>query len=143
MLTPAKELTCYWNHVPDDRLETGIEVLADMLENALLAPEEIDRERSVVQQEIKRTQDQPGAWAGELLGRAMYGEHPMGWPTAGTEDSVQNIARDDFRDWIAAWYGAPNVVVSIAGNTSHEAVSQLVERYFAGGRTVSSTAARA
>ena len=69
----AKELTCYWNHVPYDRLELAVDVLADMLHNSLLDPEEIDRERSVVQQEIKRTQDQPGAWVAELLGRAVFG----------------------------------------------------------------------
>ena len=126
----AKEMTCYWYQVPDDRLETGIEVLADMLHNALLAPEEIDRERSVVQQEIKRTKDQPGAWAGELLGRAMYGDHPMGWSTAGTEDTVAALSQADFRDWIGAWYGAPNIVVSVAGNTSAESVGALVDRYF-------------
>jgi predicted Zn-dependent peptidase len=132
----AKEMTCYWNHVPDDRLETGIEVLADMLQNALLSPEEIDRERSVVQQEIKRTKDQPGAWAGELLGRAMYGDHPMGWSTAGTEDTVAGLAQADFRDWIALWYGGPNTVVSVAGSTSHQAVVDLVGRHFPAGRTV-------
>jgi predicted Zn-dependent peptidase len=126
----AKEMTCYWNQVPDDRLETGIEVLADMLHNALLAPEEIDRERSVVQQEIKRTKDQPGAWAGELLGRAMYGDHPMGWSTAGTEDTVAALSQDDFREWIGLWYGAPNVVVSVAGKASAEAVNTLVGRNF-------------
>jgi predicted Zn-dependent peptidase len=104
-----------------------------MLRNSLLSAEEIDRERSVVQQEIKRTRDQPGAWAGELLGRAMYGDHPMGWSTAGTEDTVQNIGRDDFRDWIAAWYGSPNVVVSVAGNTSHDLVMELVGRHFVDG----------
>jgi predicted Zn-dependent peptidase len=132
----AKELTCYWNHVPDDRLETGVEVLADMLHNALLAPEEIDRERSVVQQEIKRTKDQPAAWAGELLGRAMYGDHPMGWSTAGTEETVGAMIQDDFRNWIGVWYGAPNAVVSVAGNTSHDAVVGLVGRHFAYGRAV-------
>jgi len=130
----AKETTCYWDHVPDDRMETGIEVLADMLHNALLSPEEIARERSVVQQEIKRTKDQPGAWAGELLGRAMYGDHPMGWSTAGTEDTVAGIAQSDFQDWIALWYGAPNAVVSVAGSTSHEAVIDIVGRYFPAGR---------
>src|SRR5712692_1719507 len=97
----SKEMTCYWNHVPFDKLETAVEVLADMLRNALLAPAEIDRERAVVQQEIRRTQDQPGTWAGELLGRAMYGEHPMGWPTAGTEDTVAGIQQEDFNEWIA------------------------------------------
>jgi predicted Zn-dependent peptidase len=136
----AKEMTCYWDHVPDDRLETGIEVLADMLHNALLSPEEIDRERSVVQQEIKRTKDQPGAWAGELLGRAMYGDHPMGWSTAGTEDTVAGLAQSDFRDWIGVWYGAPNTVVSVAGSTSHEAVVDLVGRHFPPGRAVEAPA---
>jgi len=101
-----------------------------MLHNALLAPEEIVRERSVVQQEIKRTKDQPGAWAGELLGQAMYGDHPMGWSTAGTEDTVGALSQADFRDWIRVRYGAPNVVVSVAGNTSADVVNSVVRRYF-------------
>ncbi len=129
----SKELTCYWNHVPFDRLETAVEVLADMVQNSLLDPEEIDRERSVVQQEIRRTQDQPGAWVGELLGRALYGDHQMGWSTAGTEETVAGLQREDFQEWIAGWYGAPNVVVSVAGNTTHEAVVSLVSRCFPDG----------
>src|SRR3972149_3504204 len=79
----SKEMTCYWNHVPFDALETAVDVLADMLHNCLLAPEEIERERSVVQQEIRRTQDQAGAWVGALLGQAVFGDHPLGWATAG------------------------------------------------------------
>jgi len=136
----SKELTCYWNHVPFDALETAIDVLADMLHNSLLDPAEIDRERSVVQQEIKRTQDQPGAWVGELLGRAFYGDHPMGWPTAGTEETVGALQQPDFKDWIGEWYGAPNVVVSVAGNTSHDAVMRLVAGRFANGRSVTAPA---
>ncbi len=130
----AKEMTCYWNHVPFDRLETAVEVLADMLQNSLLDPEEIDRERSVVQQEIRRTQDQPGAWVGELLGRAVYGDHPLGWSTAGTEETVEEMRQQDFKDWIASWYGASNSVLSIAGNTTHDEVMALANRYFAAGK---------
>jgi len=63
----------------------------------------------------------------------MYGEHPMGWPTAGTEDTVAGIQQEDFNEWIAAWYGGPNVVVSVAGNTSHTEVMGLAERYFPNG----------
>ncbi|MEO8456738.1 MAG: pitrilysin family protein [Chloroflexota bacterium] len=132
----SKELTCYWNHVPFDQLETAIDVLADMLRNSFLDPEEIDRERSVVQQEIRRTQDQPGAYAGELLGKAVYGDHQMGWPTAGTEDTVGGIQRDDFQGWIDVWYGAPNIVLSVAGNTTHEEVMKLANQYFLDGRKI-------
>ncbi|MDO8615494.1 MAG: pitrilysin family protein [Dehalococcoidia bacterium] len=126
----SKELTCYWNHVPFDQAETAVDVLADMLRNALLDPEEIDRERSVVQQEIRRTQDQPGAWVSELLGRAVYGDHQMGWSTAGSEETVAKLQQQDFKDWIGAWYGSPNIVVSVAGNITHKEVMSLAGRHF-------------
>jgi predicted Zn-dependent peptidase len=126
----SKELTCFWNQVPDDRLETAIDVLADMLYSSNLDPEEIDRERSVVQQEIKRTRDQPGAFVSELLGQAVYGDHPMGWSTAGTEDTVAALQQADFKDWLGVWYGASNIVVSVAGNTTHDEVVRLVGRHF-------------
>jgi predicted Zn-dependent peptidase len=130
----SKEMTCYWNHVPFDEIETAVDVLADMLRNSLLDPKEIDRERSVVQQEIRRTQDQPGAYAGELLGKAVYGEHQMGQPTAGTEETVEGLLRPDFENWIDAWYGAPNIVLSVAGKTTHKKVMKLAERHFLDGR---------
>jgi hypothetical protein len=57
---------------------------------------EIDRERSVVQQEIRRTQDQPSAWVGELLGQAVFGDQPLGWPTAGNEETVGALQRAGF-----------------------------------------------
>jgi len=129
----GKEMTCYWNHVPFDKLETAMDVLADMLHNSLLDPAEIDRERTVVQQEIRRTKDQPGAWAGELLGKAFYGDQPMGWSIAGTEDTVGGIQQQDFKEWIGTWYGASNVVLSVAGNTTHDDVMALAGRYFAHG----------
>jgi predicted Zn-dependent peptidase len=131
----SKELTCYWNHVPFDKLETAIDVVADMLHNSVLDPAEIERERSVVQQEIRRTRDQPGAWVSELLGQAMYGDHPMGWSTAGTEETVSALQQDDFKDWLRTWYSAPNIVVSVAGRTTHDEVMRLAERYFQNGRS--------
>jgi predicted Zn-dependent peptidase len=131
----SKEITCYWNHVPFDELEQAMDVLADMLGHSVLDPEEIDRERSVVQQEIRRTHDQPGAFAAELLGKAMYGGHALGRPTAGTEESVAGLARQDFQDWMETWYSAPNTVLSVAGNTSHDRVMALAERLFTNGRT--------
>ncbi|HCU99863.1 MAG TPA: insulinase family protein, partial [Dehalococcoidia bacterium] len=78
-----KEYTCYWNVVPYDRLETAIDITADMLLHSRLAQEEIDRERTVVQQELKRNHDNPGSWVGRLLGVSVYGEQPCGWDVGG------------------------------------------------------------
>src|SRR3990170_3351963 len=128
----AKEITCYWNQVPFDRLGLALEVLADMIINPLLDGEEIDRERTVVQQEIKRAHDQPSAWAGELLSRACYGDQPIGWPIAGSEETVAGLQRPDFVEHMRRWYTPDNMVLSVAGNTTHEQVVSMAGRLFGG-----------
>ena len=126
----SKELTCYWNQVPFDKLERAMDVLADMYQDSVLSAEEIDRERTVVQQEIRRAFDQPGAWASELLSRATFGDQPIGWPIAGTLETVEEMRRDDFVEHVATYYVPSNTVLSVAGNTTHGDVLALAERLF-------------
>ena len=126
----SKELTCYWNQVPFDKLTVAMDVLADMYANSVLAQEEIDRERTVVQQEIRRSFDQPGAWASELLSRATLGDQPIGWPIAGTLETVEAMVRDDFVQHVATYYVPSNTVLSVAGNTTHDEVMRLAETCF-------------
>jgi predicted Zn-dependent peptidase len=125
-----KEFTCYWNIVPFDRLPTALDVAADMLLHSKLEQEEIDRERTVVQQELKRNHDNPGSWAGRLIGTAVYGEQPPGWDVGGTVELVQKMQRPDFIAHINAWYRPANVVLSVAGNVSHDQVVELAASLF-------------
>jgi predicted Zn-dependent peptidase len=125
----AKEFTCYWNQVPYDRLDLAMDVLADMVASPLLDAAEIDRERTVVQQEIKRAYDQPSAWANELLSRAFYGDQPIGWPIAGSEETVGALQRQDFLEYMRTWYVPNDMVLSAAGNTGHEQVMEAARRY--------------
>lgn len=126
----SKELTCYWNQVPFDKLALAMDVLADMYRNSVLAQEEIDGERTVVQQEIRRAFDQPGAWASELLSRATFGDQPIGWPIAGTLETVETMGRDDMAAHVATYYVPSNTVLSVAGNTTHEEVVLLAEKLY-------------
>ncbi len=128
----SKELTCYWNQVPFDKLRQAMDVLGDMYQHSVLAADEIERERTVVQQEIRRAFDQPGAWAGELLSRATFGDQPIGWPIAGTLETVGEMQRDDFVQHVAAYYVPSNTVLSVSGNTTHDEVMQLAEEFFGG-----------
>ncbi len=125
-----KEFTCYWNIVPYDRFETALDVAADMLLNSRLEQDEIDRERTVVQQELKRNHDNPGAWAGRLIGTAVYGEQPPGWDVGGSVELVQEMHRPDFIEHIGQWYRPSNIVLSVAGNVSHEQVVAQAEPLF-------------
>jgi predicted Zn-dependent peptidase len=126
----TRELTCYWNQVPFDRLPVAMDVLGDMYAAALLPQDEIDRERTVVQQEIRRAFDQPSAWASELLARATWGDQPIGWPVAGTLETVAAFQRDDFVAHIETHYAPSNTVLSVAGNATHDAVLALAEERF-------------
>lgn len=125
----AKEMTCYWNQVPYDMLGVAMDVVSDMVLNSLMDQTEIDRERTVVQQEIRRSHDQPGAWAGELLSRAVYGDQPIGWSIAGSLETVEGLTREDMTSHIATWYTPQNSVLSIAGNVDHEIVMELAQRH--------------
>lgn len=123
-----RELTCYWTQVPYDYAPLAIDVLGDMATRPLLQPEEIEKERFVIFQEIRRAHDQPAAWASELLSRALYGDQPVGWPVAGTEESVGAVSRQDLADYVKTRYVPDDTVVAVAGNIEHEQVLSLVDK---------------
>jgi predicted Zn-dependent peptidase len=126
----SKELTCYWNHVPFDAARHAMEVLGEMLFDSLLELEEIEKERSVVQQEIKRSHDLPGSWAGELLSRALYGDQPIGWSVAGPPETIETIQRPDFVEHLDRWYRPNNMVLSVAGRLEHSDVMAWAQEIF-------------
>ncbi len=126
----SHELTCYLAKVPYDKLPLALDVISDMLLHSLLDTEEVERERQVIIEEIRRTWDHPGSWAGELVYEALFGDQPLGWSIAGTEDTVKGISRQDLADYVATWYVPNNSVVSVAGNLKHEQVVELAEQAY-------------
>lgn len=130
----SHEVTCYLAKVPYEKVALALDVISDMVNDPLLAEEEVERERKVVIEEIRRTWDHPAAWVGELLYQAVFGDQPMGWDVAGTEETVNGISRQDLADYVATWYVPNNLVVSVAGNVRHQQVEELAEQ-FCGGRT--------
>ena len=126
----TKEMTCYWNNLPFERVERGLEVLGDMLQHSVLSAEEIERERTVVQQEIRRSHDQPGSYVGDLLSNVTWGDQPIGWPIAGTIETVGAMQRNDFLAHMGAFYTASNCVLSVAGNIDPAQVREIAAREF-------------
>jgi predicted Zn-dependent peptidase len=126
----TKELTTYWNRVPYDRLDLAMEILSDSVQDSLLVNEEVERERTVIQQEIRRASDEPAQRASQLLTDATYGDQPIGWDIAGDIDSVAAITRDDLINHIDTWYQPNNMVLSVAGNIDPDAVLALVQRHW-------------
>lgn len=128
----TKEVTCYWNNVPYEHVDTGLDVLADMIQHSVMDPAEVERERTVVQQELRRGKDSPGNWVTELISDATYGDQPIGWPIGGTLDTVAAMQRDDFFTHMATYYHPRNAVLSVAGNVDAACIIDLAGKQFGG-----------
>ena len=110
-----KELTAYWTRISSEHTDLGMDVLFDILSNSKLDPADIERERTVILEELKMYQDQPQDLVQNLFEELMYPGHPLGRDIAGTLESVSRIARDDILEWANAMYRMPNVVIGAAG----------------------------
>ena len=126
----TKELTCFWNRVPFDKLDLALDILSDSVRHSLLDPAEVERERTVIQQEIRRADDEPAQRASQLLAEAAYGDQPLAWDVAGDLESVAAADRADLVSHIDTWYRPRNMVLSVAGNVDPDAVLAMTRRHW-------------
>lgn len=125
----SKEYTCYYAKVLDTHAQFALDVLADMFFNSTFVEEELNKERNVVLEEIKMYDDTPDDIVHDLLSRAIYGDHPLGYPILGTEETLNTFTGATLKDYIHNRYTPENVVISIAGNISDKFILE-VEKYF-------------
>lgn len=127
-----KEQTTYYARVLSDDLENAVDVLSDMMLNSLLDPEELNREKGVVLEEIKRGEDEPGDHVHELHIAGAWGQHPLGKPVIGTKETVSSFQQEDLRKYMARRYLGGHVLLSVAGYADPVAVKALGERLLGG-----------
>ena len=126
----GKELTGYYIKLASRHKKLAFDILSDMLFNSLFKPEEIERERGVIIEEINMYKDTPMRRVGEVFERLLYGDNPMGWDTAGEKESIRGIKRDDFLRVINRLYYPANMVLAIAGKIDVQEAEKLARQYF-------------
>jgi predicted Zn-dependent peptidase len=130
----SKEYTCYYAKVLDEHADQALDVLADMFFNSAFDEEELKREKNVVYEEIKMYEDTPDDIVHDLLSKAVYDIHPLGYPILGTEKTLDTFTGDTLRQYMNETYIPENVVISIAGNVE-ESFIQKAEQYFGSYKT--------
>jgi predicted Zn-dependent peptidase len=123
-----KESTCYYCRVLAEDAPNGIDVLTDMMRHSLFDAEELAREESVVIEEIKRGEDEPGDHVHELHLSHRWGQHPLGKPIIGTKESVSGFKRDDLMTYLGRQYRAENVLLAVAGNVDPKVVTEVAQK---------------
>ena len=125
----TKEYTCYYAKVLDEHLPIAVDVLADMFFHSQMDKEELNKERNVILEEISMYDDTPDDLVHDLLAKASYGEHSLGYTILGTETNLEAIASEDLREYMQQHYNLQNTVISIAGNVD-DSIMELMEAHF-------------
>ncbi len=126
----SEELTCYLVKVPCQYLEGALDVLSDMVINPALLDEDIEKEKTVILEEIKMYKDLPQSYVYELLDELLWPGQALGSPIIGTEESVSKVQRDDLASFKRESYTPSNIVVSAAGNLDYERLAKAVTKFF-------------
>lgn len=127
-----KENTCYYCRMLSEDSAVGVDVLADMMRNSLMDPEELEREEQVVLEEIKRSQDEPSDHVHELHLSGRWGDHPLGKPVIGTPESVRSFRREHILAYMDRRYQGGNVLLAVAGNADPETIRGQAEELLGG-----------
>jgi len=122
----SKEQTCFYTRVLENHLEQGVEILLDIFLNSLFDPEELERERQVVLQEISMVEDTPDELVHVLLGETVYQGNSLAQPILGTPETVQAINQQRILNYLGRSYGPEKIVVAAAGKVEHEAFVNLM-----------------
>src|SRR3954451_3392287 len=116
----AKELVCFNSKVLDQHLSQAFDVLADLVLNPMFREEDIEKEKGVILEEIKMEADSPDYLVHEIFSSNFWQGHPLGKPILGTPQSVRRFDSTMIRDFYRSVYSPANLVVTAAGNLTHD-----------------------
>jgi predicted Zn-dependent peptidase len=125
----GKEYTGYYVKCAAEYRDRALDVLVDMLRHSMFDPEEIEREKGVIVEEMNMYYDTPRDFIGGVYDHLLYGDQPLGWDVIGRKETVRGATRDTFLDYVGHWYKPERMVVGVAGHLDgkeQEAIERLV-----------------
>jgi predicted Zn-dependent peptidase len=122
----SKEYTCYYAKVLAEHLPLALDLLTDVFLHSQFAEEEIERERSVICQEIAQVEDTPDDLIHDLFHLDFWRGHPLGLPISGTTAAVSRFRRSDFLRYLDQRYRPDRIFVAMAGSAPHAQLEDLV-----------------
>ena len=128
----AKEHTCFYVSVLDEHLPLATELLTDILMRPRFAADDIEKEKSVVFQEIKMVEDTPDDLIHDLFAERIWAGHPLGRPILGTWESVRGFGRETILSHFEEEYAPTNITVAVAGHVEPEQAVDLFAPRFEG-----------
>ncbi len=111
----GKEYTGYYIKCAAEHRQLALDVLADQLLRSKFDPEEVEREKGVIIEELNMYVDTPRDHVDSVYDHLLFGDQPLGWDIIGTKETIRNASRQTFLDYLDAWYTPRRLVVGAAG----------------------------
>ncbi len=123
----GKEATCYYIKTLSDNLGKAAEILLDMILNSKMDPEEMEKERNVIREEIKMIQDTPDDDVHDTVCELVFKGNPLGNSIIGTPETLSRIDRSELIGYMRREYTRDSLVIAIAGNFDEDKICELFE----------------
>ena len=126
-----KESTCYYVRSVAENTEKAVDVLSDIFFNSTFDEGELDRERTVILEELNMAEDTPDDLCFDVLAEAHFGKTGLGATILETKENIEKFRRDDVVKYKNEFYMPENTVICFAGKITFEEAEGLCSRYFA------------
>jgi predicted Zn-dependent peptidase len=127
----TKENTCFYFKVLDRHVDVAIDLLSDIVRHPKFEPDDIEKERKVIYEEIKMVDDTADELVYDIFSEAFYGDHPLGRPIQGTRESVGRMQSEGLARFFSESYRPANLLVTAAGNLDHDRLDAAMRAAFA------------
>ena len=128
----SKELVSFNTKVMDEHLPIALDVLSDLVLNPVFRSEDIEKEKSVILEEIKMEADQPEFVLHETFISNFWKNHGLGKPILGTKETVKKFEHDMLFDFYSRVYAPRNILITAAGNLDHDEMVRMIRQKFSG-----------
>ncbi|MSP48069.1 MAG: insulinase family protein [Alphaproteobacteria bacterium] len=126
----GREQTAYYGKVLAADVPLAVDILADILQHSVFDPQELDRERQVILQEIGQAEDTPDDIVFDHFQAAAFPGQAIGRPVLGSAEIVGALRRDEIKGYMQSHYGIGTMLISAAGRVEHDMLVDLVGRHF-------------
>lgn len=122
----TKEETCFYVRALREDVPVVLDTLLDLVLNPLHLSKHIEKERSIITEEIISYEDEAEELIFDIAERDMFGDHPLGLPIVGTRESVANISVEDVQTFHSSFYHTSSLLVTVSGNADINSVLRIL-----------------
>ena len=125
----SKEHTCFYGRGLAQHIDQTFEVLADMVQNSVFSPNEIEKESRVVIDELYDIEDSPDELIFDKFESNTFAGNSLGFPIIGTEKNLRSFSQKNLKKFVKDHYSFENFFIVASGNVSHSNLLKLVDKF--------------